>query len=583
MLASSVLRMQEYKDRRSARLRLGRALHSGDTRRRAVFDHLMEVCELAGADRAAAVWVDEHGSGLVHPYVVVDQLGGRTRRVFASGPLREAWQLGVPSAFEAAAVPSTGTPATFAVALGSDGARAWFVVADSLVPRGPLAREVRHRLMFLAGECAAIVLHRDLDVVIDPEGSIAGSRFAGWDILADLEGRESDEVESRRIAQRFVVARLVRLLVDDDLTVARERTVEQVKRARAEIANGDGAGPESDLWLRTLAALEEERFEDLAATLVDLGDLIEAQGHVSGAREIYQCALSVAAGIGAPRPAANAARLMGRLVRRQADWDEARRWFGVARDISEAAGTYDIGAQVLVGLAGISKETGNLPVARRTFVDALALAERSRDRDTVALVHHALLGLEHSAGNFAVGIQHGWVAVAMYQNEAPRLRCLASLAGALMDYGDLDAAEDAWTVVASSCDEQYYRLFAHAALAQIAARWGDREGFAGHAARCDSLNWQAGPASAAAQILYSRGLGYRDLGDDTLARDWMERALSFAEQHGYNQIVFEAEGVLAALSSMEGTKATAEPLPAAPREVREGLRAMRRGLALSGV
>jgi len=582
MPLGNVLRLQDYKDRRSTRLRLGLALYRADPRRLAVFEHLVEVSELTGGDRAAAVWVDEHGSGLVHPYAIVDHLSPRPRRAFATQPLRDAWHLGVPSALDAPAVPATSTPATFAVALGSDGTRAWFIVSDSIAPRSPVSRDCRDRLMFLAGECAAIVLHRDLDVIDDADAvPVAGSRFAGWDILADLEGRESNETESRRIAQRFVVARLVRQLVDDDLSVSRERTVEQVKRARAEIAGESGSDTEPDLWRLTLDALAEERFEDLATTLVDLGDAVEAQGHVSGAEEIYDCAHIIAASIGSPRPAANAARLRGRLVRRRANWTEARRWFEVAGEIAGVAGLRDVSAQVLVGLAGISKETGNLPAARATFHDALAEAESSKDRDTIALVHHGLLGLEQAAGNLAEGVRHGWLGVAMYQSESARLRCLASLAGILKEFGDLDAAEDAWSVVASSSPELYYRVYAHDALAHIAALRGDREGFALHAERCDALNWESGPAWAAAQILYYRGLGYRELGQAAEARKWLDRALAFAEKNSFNQIVFQAEEALDSLSRTTTPPAPTEAPAAAPLEVREGLRAMRRELALS--
>ena len=581
MPIGNVLRLEDYRDRRSGRLRLGLALHRADPRRLAVFEHLVEVSELTGGDRAAAVWVDEHGSGLVHPYAVVDHLSARPRRAFATQPLREAWHLGVPSAFDAPAVPATATPATFAVALGSDGTRAWFIVADSIVPRSPVAPERRDRLMFLAGECAAIVLHRDLDDIEDVDAApVAGSRFAGWDILADLEGRESNETESRRIAQRFVVARLVRQLVDDDLTVSPERTVEQVRRARNEVAGDGGSDAEPDLWRRTLDALEEERFDDLATTLVDLGDAVEAQGHVSGAEEIYDCAHTIAGSIGSARPAAEAARLRGRLVRRRANWIEARRWFEVAREIAVVAGMRDVSAKVLVGLAGISKETGNLPAARSTFHDALAEAEGSKDRDTIALVHHGLLGLEQAAGNLPEGVRHGWLGVAMYQTETLRLRCLASLAGILKEFGDLDAAEDAWSVVASASDELYYRVFAHDGLSQIAALRGDRARFATHVARLDALNWGSGSSSAAAQVLYYRGLSYRSLGDVAEARNWLGRALTFAEEHGYNQIVFQAEEALTSLSRGATSPVSAEAPSAAPLEVREGLRAMRRELTV---
>jgi hypothetical protein len=79
MPVAEVLRLQEYRDRRSARLRLSQALHAADRRKHEVFRNLSEIAELTGADRAAAVWVDELGSRLVHPYVVVDQLSARPR------------------------------------------------------------------------------------------------------------------------------------------------------------------------------------------------------------------------------------------------------------------------------------------------------------------------------------------------------------------------------------------------------------------------------------------------------------------------------------------------------------------------
>src|SRR5262245_15677863 len=135
MPVADVLRLQEYRDRRSTRLRLALALHRGDARKHQVFEHLVEIAELAGADRAAAVWVYEHGSPLIPPYVVVDQLSSRPRRAFAYEPLVEAWQLGIPGARDRPAEPAASIPATFAVALGSDGTRAWFVVADSIMPR----------------------------------------------------------------------------------------------------------------------------------------------------------------------------------------------------------------------------------------------------------------------------------------------------------------------------------------------------------------------------------------------------------------------------------------------------------------
>jgi tetratricopeptide (TPR) repeat protein len=578
MPVADVLRLQEYRDRRSSRLRLANALQRRDSRKLEVFEHLVEIADVAGADRAAAVWVDEHGSRLIHPYVVVDQLSGRPRRAFAYGPLAEAWQLGIPGARDRPAEPAASIPATFAVALGSDGTRAWFVVADSLMPRPSVPGEARDRLMFLAGECASILLHRDLDAAVHPSGGMSSAKFAGWDILADLEGRDANEAESRRIAQRFLVARLVRMHLDDDLAAPAERVSGQVRRARAELGD-DLSGSEPALWDRTLSALEEGRLEDLAGALLDLGDVVEAQAHTHGALEIYRCAYDIAAAVGEAMVAAEAARLAGRLTRRRAEWAEAEGWFNLTREIADAAGFADAVARALVGLGGVKKELGNLPAARARFHEALAKAEESRDGETIALVHHGLSGVEHAGGNLEASLHHGWIAISRYESEVGRIRCVASLASALMEMGDLDTAADAWGYVAFASDEHYYLVYAQESLAQISAMKGDRDGFLRYTGASDALGWVAGTSSATADWYQMRGQSHRALGDAHEARGWFERAVEIAEAQGYNRILFESEAALRELEAPIETAVEITPAPTAPLEVREGLRAMRRQVA----
>ncbi len=579
MPVADVLRLQEYRDRRSTRLRLAQALHRGDARKHQVFEHLVEIVDLAGADRAAGVWVDEHGSPLIHPYVVVDQLSSRPRRAFAYEPLVEAWQLGIPGARDRPAEPAASVPATFAVALGSDGTRAWFVVADSIMPRPMVPGDVRDRIMFLAGECASVVLHRDLDATASTSEAMSSARFAGWDILADLEGRETNEAESRRIAQRFVVARLVRMHLDDELAAPGERTTGQVRRARAEIAGATESSAEAALWERTLSALEESRLDDLATVLVELGDAVEAQAHTNGALEIYRCAFDIAAAIGAARAGVDAARLAGRLTRRRAEWAEAERWFNLTQDIADAAGLPDAAARALVGLGGVKKELGNLPAARARLHEALVKAEASRDSETIALVHHGLVGVEHVAGNLTVSLDHGWVAISSYVSDVGRTRCVASIGGTLMEMGDLDTAEDAWSYVALASDEHYYRVYARESLAYICALRGDRTGFLHHAGLSDALGWGTGTSSATAEWFQSRGKSYRALGDLDQARDWLKKAADISEVNGYNRILFEAEAALRELDEPTDPTADSRPMPTAPLEVKEGLRAMRRRMA----
>jgi tetratricopeptide (TPR) repeat protein len=585
MSVAKVLRLDEYRGRRTHRLRLSSALHRVDAHRHAVLQHLVRIADLAGADRVATVWVDEYGAGLIHPHVVFDQVSDRPRRDFSSAPLRAAWELGVPSAYDQPAAPGAVLPAQLAVSLGSDGTRAWFVVAESLFARPMLGADVRSRILFLAGECAALVLHRDLDLVTGDGSTGAAGAFAGSHILEDLEGREADEGESSRIAHRFLVGRLVRSLVEEGLAVAPDRIAEQVRRARKELqAYRTSEDPQGEVerWHRVLDAMERRGHEELASELVGLGDSVEAQGHARGALELYHCAYEVAAALGAYRQAADAARLSGRLLRRQARWEEARKWFEVTREIADVTGLPDVAARALVGLGGIRREMGNLPGARECFHDGLAVAEASGVAEVIGLTHHALLGLEQQVGDLERALEHGWLALASYETDVGRTRCMAGLAGALIDYGDLEAAEDAWSLVVTTAADAYYVMYAHDALGHLCALRGDADGFADHASRCDAMGWEGGPASAKAEILYHRGLSYRALGQLDQAAEWLRRAVRFAEQNRYSRILFKAEEALETLAGRGTDDRTHTQAPAAPREVRDGLRAMRQELAAAG-
>jgi tetratricopeptide (TPR) repeat protein len=579
MSFAKVLRLEDYRGKRAHRLRLADGLYSADPRRLAIFRHLGEVAALCDADRAATVWVDEYGPGSVHPHVVLDQTSDRPRRFFSVEPLRRAWELGVPGAIDALADPASSIPTTFAISLGSDGMRAWFLVAESTAGRPLLDAATRDRLMFLAGECAAVLLHRDMDALLPAEDRPSEAGFAGWPILKDLEGRESDETEGRRIAQRFVVGRVVRMLADDDFVILPERMTEQVRRARTELPEeGQSMDAEAALWHRTLDRLDERDLEGLARELVDLGQTVERQEHGHGALELYDCAYHTAVAVCDAGAAAEAAWYSGRVLRRRAARVEATERYQAALRIAEAAGLADTSVNVLVGLALLKQDLGNLPAARATLDEALTVAESAVRRDTLAVVHHSYMGLEQLAGNVCQGLEHGWVAVATYEDAERRIQCMASLGGLLIDHGDRDAAEDAWTVVAHTSSDRFYLIYAHDALAHLSALRGDAIGFEEHAARCDELDWENASRSVKAEILYYRGLSYRSLGRLDEAEAWLGRALTFAEEHGFNHLLFRAEEALASSSSDRSDASGELAIPTTPDTVRNGLRTMREEL-----
>jgi tetratricopeptide (TPR) repeat protein len=574
----------------------------------------VEISTLTGCDRASVVWVDEYGPGLVHPHVVVDLFADRANRTFSTEPLHRAWDCGIPGAYDEAADRESIMANTAAIALGSDGSRGWFVVADSVSRRPRLDPPVRDRLMFLAGECSAVVLHRDLDL---HTGDSAEATFAGWTILKDLEGHDDDEVRSRLVSRRFTVGRLAHLMLDEDLCVPDDRRTEEVRRVRAELLDEEAAcdeavcdaagatmlggpqsgnAPESDLLETVLAAYEAGDLEGVATSLLDLGAAAERQDHVYGALDLYSCAYDVAVAIGEAGTAIDAARFSGRVMRRRAQWKAADKWYHSALEISRAAALEGKVALSLNGLGLIARERGNLPAAREAFGEALIIARAAGDPDALGAVYHDFMGLEHLAGNLHDALRHGWRAVNTYRNDVGRLRCMAGMGGVLMELEDWQAAEDAYTVVVHHSREHYYLVYAYDALAYLAALRGQADEFDRRVAQSDNHGWESGPLSAKAEILCYRGLGLHLLGRTAEARAWLERAVDFASEHEFGRIVIKADAALDSLArspaemladrpsvvtgaEIAGPHSWTDSRNPAPPEVRDGLRTMRAELS----
>lgn len=104
----------------------------------------------------------------------------------------------------------------------------------------------------------------------------------------------------------------------------------------------------------------------------------------------------------------------------------------------------------------------------------------------------------------------------------------------------------------------------------------DEVSFEPGTAQCDALGWETAATSAKTEILFYRGLSYLALQEHERAQRWLTRAMAFAEENQYHRIFFKAEDALVRLFMPAVAEPT--PAPAAPPEVRDGLRVMRREL-----
>ena len=408
--------------------------------------------------------------------------------------------------------------------------------------------------MFLAGEAAAVVLHRDLDRASDERQGASkaplpedDNNFSGWTVLKDLEGRETSPEVDRRITTRFLVARTVRAVLDEELTMDPAALAQQIEEIEKEIDAVDCQDSERAGWGEVLDALGSGQPTLLGSALLDVGNCVDGQGHFNGATEFFSLAYSVALACGSGTNAGEAARFLGRTHRRLGDWDESGYWYGVAQDLAGALDDSRLLALAVSGLGNTQRERGNLPAALRLHAEALERGEEMGDPYVQGLVHHELMTDEKLSERYALAIQHGWEAVRLYPAAREQLQALTDLAWAFVEVGDLGAAEDACTVVAHRTEEFLYRAYALDALAYIEALRGDTVRFEARLEAVDALAWRQGTPFMVSELLFYRGKAYGLLGMVEEAQRWLEEAKGFSEKHANHQISFQAEELLRTL------------------------------------
>lgn len=589
MSTSSLVRLDEYRFRRQQRLRESTALYGADPERASVASILEKVLLLVDADRASAVWVDEYGPGVVHVHCVLDLLHSPPRRAFDPAQLQAAWEEGVPGFRDWADLAASevvpileGVRSTAAVAMGSDGSRSWYLVVDSIRARSPLAGSQVGQLMFLAGECASILLHRDLPFRSNrplPPSDFERRRsesFGAWPVLQDIEGREGDEEANRRIAARFLVARLVRGLIEEEFAVERESVMYRASGVRREVETISSEDAERLLWDAVVESVESERPGELARNLLELGTLVERMGHLFGAREFHRTAYEVAVIAGDSGSTVEAARFHARTCRRLGDLVESERWYSTALEISRARGEARTVSVVLDGLANTFREMGDGARARSVVAEGLEVARGLGDRYALASGHHTLLALDKDEENWSEAIVNGWAAFGMYPETYHQTLVLHDLAGVFLETGQYRSAEDAYLVVKNLGADGPAATLAQVSLLLVAALQEDRAGFDARWREVQSLEWESMAPTFRGQVLFVIGRAFSALSRTSEARSWVERARSLAEVHGLTQLQLDTTLFLKELGG-SGLRTVGFPVLAEPagqvlielRELRE--------------
>lgn len=314
-------------------------------------------------------------------------------------------------------------------------------------------------------------------------------------------------------------------------------------------------------WAAARAVVNTLRdLAQLPAALFDFGRRLEGADSLAEASALYLILYEVALLNVDPALGIDAARSAGRAFRKAADWQEAMRWYGLARRIAEHEGDFLRLVRTLDGIGNTHRERGAFPKARQCYRDAWKIAQVVRNPVETANVALGLMTVEREAGRLEAAASYAWTALGLQTDIGERANLLLNIGTLLRDGGDLEAAECAYRVARASAKTSELRLMAQDALAYCAALRGDARNY-------ERLRPHA-PSAAPylrVQIGYFRGAALHALGDDRASRV-LAAVERYAREHGL------AEWEMKAARLRERALPTSRRVLETPIHVRQGLR-----------
>ena len=256
--------------------------------------------------------------------------------------------------------------------------------------------------------------------------------------------------------------------------------------------------------------------------------------------------------------------------------------FDTAEHIAVQAGRIAQAADDLVGSlhariaeAKVSIARGNYPRAETMLDDTIRLAEVADLRQFRANALQERAAVAQLKGEYEYAIRLGYEALDTLADDRQRDRMLGDIAGAFYSLGVRSAARDAYTLLSVTAQEQYVRWISTINLMEIAADDGSLPLFERHRRHLEGVML---PPAIRSQFLLHAGIGMAQLGDAAGARQQFGEAIAFAESHGFNHVVFEAEAKMSCLTDIPRAVVAEGLLPASLKMIARELRQRRPGV-----
>jgi tetratricopeptide (TPR) repeat protein len=261
------------------------------------------------------------------------------------------------------------------------------------------------------------------------------------------------------------------------------------------------------------------------------------------------------------------------------DLDLARDYYARAGEVGESVGNLVGVLRAEIGFAKIAIARGNFPQAQQLLDSVIARSTEAGLSTVRSFALHDRSGIAHTTGDYELAIRFAYRALQDAGSPRDRDRIMADMAAAFKDLGLRTAARDGYLIIVASAQEQYLRWIAGLNLMEIAAMDGSETIFEAYRRDFSPMGL---PPVMLVHYHYAAGQGYRRLGDFNTARTWLTRALTLAEEHGTNNLLFSIEEELECVRRADSSR----PKPAVltpdieVQEIAAAMRSMREAVAV---
>ena len=353
------------------------------------------------------------------------------------------------------------------------------------------------------------------------------------------------------------------------------------ERYCAELA---GEGTEaSHLSCIVRAAGEAHRSRDIhlmAPALFAYALYLEQESHLEEAEDVLQTMIDLGHERLQPSDTVSAWLRLGRVRRRQTNWDQALAAYAEAGRIATTIGDRQSILLSRVGQCNVLHFRGNLAEGEAAWRAVLDDAVREGFRTVQAQAEHGLGTSLDRRGKSHEGATHLWRAYELYEEESARLRTLTDLGLLLLAIGKVADAEQALHEVVRRDTVAENLANATVELMHCASFRRDRVSFERWRERALNHYADASP-NIRADYHLKAGIGLARFESFARAQQELRRALDIAASHGLHEKVFRIESLINGLQDRAILNEAEAAVPE-PTNIAEALREVSASLAALG-